>query len=77
MDLQFHPDPEDGQRNRPKQVQFQTKNKFEKLVHLIGFIIRNIPCISVYERPDDGSKLQPKHVAVNKLIKNWYCVQLI
>ena len=26
-------------------------------------------CIKVYKRPDDGSQLQPKHVAVNKLIK--------
>jgi len=34
----FHPD--DGQRNCPKHVQFYPKNKFEKLVHLVGFIIR-------------------------------------
>jgi hypothetical protein len=38
MELQFHPDPENGQRNRPKHVQFQSQNKFEKLVHLVGFI---------------------------------------
>jgi len=35
----FHPD--DGQRNCPKHVQFHSKNKFEKLVHLLGFIVRN------------------------------------
>jgi hypothetical protein len=29
-----------GQRNCPKHVEFQSKNKFEKLVHLVGFIIR-------------------------------------
>jgi len=29
-----------GQRNCPKYVVFYSKNKFEKLVHLIGFIIR-------------------------------------
>jgi len=35
--------PDDGQRNCPKHVEFQSKNKFEKLVQLLGFIIRNIP----------------------------------
>jgi len=30
----------DGQRNCPKHVEFHSKNKFEKLVHLVGFIIR-------------------------------------
>ena len=34
--------PDDGQRNCPKHVEFHFKNKFEKLVHLIGFIIRNL-----------------------------------
>jgi len=32
--------PEDGQRNCLKHVEFNSKNKFEKLVHLVGFIIR-------------------------------------
>jgi len=32
--------PDDGQRNCPKQVEFYSKNKFEKLVHLVGFIVR-------------------------------------
>jgi len=37
----FHPDPPcDGQRNCPKHVEFYSKNKFEKLVHLVGFTIR-------------------------------------
>jgi len=30
----------DGQRNCPKHVEFYSKNKFEKLVHLVRFIIR-------------------------------------
>jgi len=30
---------DDGQRNCPKHVEFHSKNKFEKLVHLVGFII--------------------------------------
>jgi hypothetical protein len=32
---------EDGQKNCPKHVEFHSKNKFEKLVHLVGFIVRN------------------------------------
>jgi len=34
--------PDDGQRNCPKCVEFHSKNKFEKLVYLVGFIIRNV-----------------------------------
>jgi len=33
---------DDGQRNCPKHVEFHSKNKFEKLVRLVGFIIRKI-----------------------------------
>ena len=33
---------DDGQRNCPKHVEFYSKNKFEKLVHLVGFIIRRL-----------------------------------
>jgi len=32
--------PDDGQRKCPKHVDFYSKNKFENLVHLVGFIIR-------------------------------------
>jgi len=32
--------PDDGQRNCPKHVEFYSKNKFEKLVPLFGFVIR-------------------------------------
>jgi len=32
----------DGQRISPKYVEFYFKNKFEELVHLIGFIIRKM-----------------------------------
>jgi len=32
--------PDDGQRNCTKYVEFYSKNKFEKSVHLVGFIIR-------------------------------------
>ena len=32
--------PDDGQMNCPKHVEFYSQNKFEKLVHVVGFIIR-------------------------------------
>jgi len=32
--------PDDGQRNCSKHVGFYSKNKFEKLVHLVGFAMR-------------------------------------
>ena len=32
--------PDDGQKNCPKHLEFYSKNKFEKLVQLVGFIIR-------------------------------------
>ena len=32
--------PDDRQRNCPKHVEFYSKNKFEELMHLVGFIIR-------------------------------------
>ena len=32
--------PGDGQRNFPKHVEFYSKNKFDILVHVVGFIIR-------------------------------------
>jgi hypothetical protein len=31
---------DDGQRNCPKRVEFYSKNQFEKLVHLVDFIIK-------------------------------------
>ena len=38
--------PDDGQRNCPKHVKFNSENKFEKLVHLFGFIIRMFPAVT-------------------------------
>ena len=37
---------DDGQQNCPKHVEFHSKKKFEKLVHLFGFIIRKIAVIA-------------------------------
>jgi hypothetical protein len=33
--------PDDAQKNRPKYVEFYSRNKFEKLVHLVGCIMGN------------------------------------
>ena len=33
-------DSDDGQKTCPKHVEFYSKNKFEKLLHLVGFIIK-------------------------------------
>jgi hypothetical protein len=35
-------------RNCPKHVEFYSKNKFEKLVHLVGFIISTVPIIHIH-----------------------------
>ena len=40
-----------GQRNCPKHVEFYSQNKFEKLVHLVGFIIRIFHDARSPERP--------------------------
>ena len=41
--------PGDGQRNCPKHVEFYSKNKFEKLVYRIGFIIRTNGKLNVFQ----------------------------
>ena len=33
---------DDGQRNCPKHIEFNSKNEFEKLVHPVGFILNNL-----------------------------------
>jgi len=43
--------PDDGQRNCPKHVEFYSKNKFEKLVHLVGFIITQFYIIIAFVVP--------------------------
>ena len=48
--------PDDGQRNCPKHVEFYSKNKFEKLVHLFGFIIRIYPDARSPERQKNNLK---------------------
>ena len=39
--------PDGGQRDCPKHVEFNSKNKFEELMCLVGFIIRSV-CVGLY-----------------------------
>jgi hypothetical protein len=43
--------PDDRQRNCPKHVEFHFQNKFEKSVHLVGFIIRKFLTLHVVANP--------------------------
>ena len=49
--------PGDGQRNCPKHVEFYSKNKFEKLVHLVGFIIAIILIVEMQAFNEHGEAL--------------------
>ena len=55
--------PYDGQRNCPKHVEYYSKNKFEKLVHLVCFIIR------IYH--DERSPERQKPTTCTYLITPW------
>jgi len=50
--------PDDGQRNCLKHVEFYSKNKFEKLVHLVGFFNKNFPSESQHIYPYKTSSLK-------------------
>jgi hypothetical protein len=43
--------PDDGQGNCPKHVEFHSRNKLDKLVHLVGFIIRKSVMMQSHEGP--------------------------
>ena len=62
----FEVDSYDGQRHCPKHVEFYSKNKFEKLVHLAGFDIRRFGRLAEIEMSyrccksnPDSSVVQP------------------
>ena len=60
--------PDDGQRNCPKHVEFHSKNKFEELVHLVGFILRNLTwCMGTWK---SNKKIKFTHI-IGKSIRNW------
>jgi hypothetical protein len=50
---------DDGQRNCPKHVEFHLQNKFEKLVHLVGFVIRKC-CVLSGRSLNDGPIPRPE-----------------
>ena len=53
-------DPDDGQRCCPKHVESYSKNKFEKLVLLVGFIIKkskSVP-LQAWSGPEGSRKLR-------------------
>jgi hypothetical protein len=60
--------PDDGQRNCPKYVEFYYKNKFVKLVHLVGCIMRNLSLCVQCKISDDGQRNCLKHVEFNSKI---------
>jgi putative flippase GtrA len=60
--------PDDGQRNCPKHVDFHFQNQFEKLVQLVGFIIRKkvigdlkLHIISLHAIRKTGNYMQQPH----------------
>ena len=68
--------PDDGQRNCPKHVEIQFKNKFEKLVHLVGFIIRNFITIHGHTNVEVIRTLPNIGSWVNyfKMLPSWFLV---
>jgi hypothetical protein len=58
--------PDDGQRNCPKHVEYYSKNKFDKLVYLGGFIIRIYHDTRPHERQTSASyKKGPRFTSVS------------
>jgi len=67
--------PNDGQRNCPKHVEFHSKNKFEKLVHLVGFISRNLSRCTVTWTPNSKMSRESARISVlcEQLHHNRHC----
>jgi len=62
--------PDDGQRNCPKHVEFYSKSKLEKLVHLVGFIIRIYHDARSPERQIRKSQAGKGNIFIGTLTKN-------
>ena len=58
--------PDDRQRNCPKHVEFYSKNKFVKLVHLVGFIIR-----IYHDARSPERQVSPKYFAHSCVTWRW------
>ena len=67
--------PDDGQRNCPKQVEFHSKNIFEKLVYLVGFIISIYHDARSRERQKNKTKAL-EHQSCNSAIDCGSCMHL-
>jgi len=69
--------PDDVQRNCPKHVEFYSKNKSEKLVHLVGFVIRIYHDARSPERQIDQIQLHAAYIYYKSYIKSLQMSQLI
>jgi len=67
--------PDDGQRNSPKHVEFYFKNKFEKLVHLVGSVIRIYHDARSPERQMQHTLFMAWKRLINSLIYRTFQVQ--
>jgi len=82
--------PDDGQRNCSKHIEFYTKNKFEKLVPLVGFItstsrstypMERTLCYHLYLRLQNSylglchtSEVQELRAITKPIVHKVYCV---
>jgi hypothetical protein len=62
--------PDDGQRNCPKHVEFHSKNKFEKSVHLVVFII------GIYHDARSHDVTMHGHMNTKKMFVVWRVLNL-
>jgi hypothetical protein len=53
---------DDGQRNCPKHVEFRSQNKFEKLVHIVGFVVRKFVTMHGHMNVKSHSYCEVGHV---------------
>ena len=61
--------PDDGQRNCSKHVEFYSKNIFEKLVHLVGFIIKMVTSPSPSWWITVGAPINTEHPVYMSLVE--------
>ena len=70
--------PDDAQKNCPKHVEFYSKNKFEKLVHLVCFSTRIYPDARSSERQTQVIVLYNRtlHISPGDSWNIWWFVSL-
>ena len=69
--------PDDGQRNCPKHVEFHSKNKFEKLVHLVGFITRTSILIRSLQSPLSVQRIQIGPIIIRYFVRSEIILEVI